>query len=96
MKQYLIHAYDHTDAQALERRMTARPVHLELVKKLKETGNFVLGGAILNEYGQMIGSNIVLQFETQEEFDAYTASEPYINQKVWEKIEIRNFRVASV
>jgi uncharacterized protein YciI len=96
MNQFLIHAYDHTDTQALDRRMAARPAHLDLVKKLKETGNFVLGGAILNDYGQMIGSNLIVQFETQEEFDAYLAIEPYIHQKVWEKIEIRPFRVANV
>jgi uncharacterized protein len=96
MQQYLIHAYDYTDEQALDRRMTARPAHLELVAKLKSTGNFVLGGAILDENGKMIGSNLVVQFETKEELDAYQAEEPYIKGKVWEKIEVTPFRVATV
>jgi uncharacterized protein YciI len=96
MQQYLIHAYDYTDAQALDRRMSARPFHLEAVKKLKESGNFIMGGAILNDEGQMIGSNLVVQFAHREELDAYLAIEPYVLQKVWEKIEIRLYRVANV
>ncbi|TAH21926.1 MAG: hypothetical protein EAZ08_01995 [Cytophagales bacterium] len=96
MQHFLIHAYDYTDAQALDRRMAARPAHFEGIKKLKETGNFVLGGAILNDEGQMIGSNAVLQFETKEDLQAYLAIEPYIVQKVWEKIDIKMFRVASI
>ncbi len=96
MQQYLIHAYDYTDAQALERRMAARPAHFENVKNFKETGNFILGGAILSDEGQMIGSNAVFQFETKEELDAYLAHEPYVTGKVWEKIEVKLFRVANV
>lgn len=96
MKQFLIHAYDYTDAQALDRRMAARPAHFEGIKKLKETGNFVLGGAILSEEGQMIGSNAVLQFETEEDLQAYLAIEPYIVQKVWEKIDVKSFRIANI
>lgn len=96
MQHFLIHAYDYTDAQALDRRMAARPAHFEGIKKLKETGNFVLGGAILNDEGQMIGSNAVLQFETKEDLDAYLAIEPYIVQKVWEKIDVKMFRVANI
>jgi uncharacterized protein len=96
MQQYLIHAYDYTDAQALERRMAVRPLHLELMAKFKLSGNYVLGGAILDAQGKMIGSNLVLQFETKEELDAYQAQEPYIQNKVWEKITITPFRVATV
>ena len=96
MKQFLIQAYDYTDAQALDRRMATRPFHLEIAKKLKESGNFVMGGAMLNADDKMIGSVMVLQFETQAEFDEYYANEPYIKQKVWEKIEVKPFRVANV
>ena len=96
MNQYLIYAHDYTDAQALDRRMAARPSHLETVKKLKETGNFILGGAILNDQQQMIGSTLVLQFETTEAFQQWYNHEPYILQKVWENIEVKPFRVANV
>jgi uncharacterized protein YciI len=53
MKQYLINALDFTDAEALERRMHARPAHLESVKEAKSKGHYLIGGALLNDHGQM-------------------------------------------
>jgi uncharacterized protein YciI len=96
MKQYLITGYDYTDAQALERRMNVREHHLEGAHKLKDSGNYVVGGAILDDSGIMIGSMMVLQFETEEELNAWRENEIYIRAKVWEHIDIRPFRVAPV
>lgn len=96
MKQYLIYAHDFTDNEAIERRMAVRPNHLEVVKKLKENNNFILGGAILNDDGKMIGSTMVLQFETEEEFQDWYQNEIYISGRVWDKIEVHPFRVANV
>ncbi|MDB5112588.1 MAG: hypothetical protein JWR67_3702 [Mucilaginibacter sp.] len=96
MKQYLITGYDYTDEGALDRRMGVRPHHLDAAKELKEKGNYLMGGAILNEESQMIGSVMVLQFETEEELEAWKKSEPYITQKIWESVDIKPFKVASV
>jgi uncharacterized protein len=94
MNQYLVTAYDYADA--LQHRMNVRPHHLDGAKELKENGNYVLGGAILNDDGQMMGSVMVLQFETEEELQVWQQSEPYITQKVWETVDIKPFRVATV
>ena len=96
MNQYLITAYDGTHENALENRMNVRPYHLESVKKMKERGNFILGGAILNDEGKMIGSTMILQFEDPQELQNWIDSEPYIQQKVWEKFDVKPFRVANV
>lgn len=96
MKQYHIHALDFTDANALERRISARQAHLDGAKLLKETNNFIVGGAILSEEGKMIGSNLILQFETKIELDKWLNYEPYITNKVWDKIEITLFKMADV
>ena len=94
MNQYLITAYDGTDENALERRMNVRPFHLEGAKKLKEDGNFIIGGAMLNEEGKMIGSTMILQFENLSELQNWIDNEPYLLQKVWEKFEVKPFRIA--
>jgi uncharacterized protein YciI len=94
MIQYLITAYDFTDEGALERRMNVRPHHLDGARLLKEKGNYVLGGAMLNDDGKMIGSTMVLQFETEEELHAWQHGEPYITQKIWESVDVKPFRVA--
>ena len=96
MKQYLITAYDYTYEDSLQNRIDVRPHHLDGAKELKEKGNFILGGAMLNDDGKMIGSVMVLQFETDEELEAWKKSEPYITQKVWETVDIKPFRVANV
>ena len=96
MQQYVIIAQDGTDENALDRRMEVRPFHLEGAKKLKENNNFVIGGAMLDEAGKMNGSVMILQFETDEEFKNWYENEPYIKGKVWQKIEVKPFRVANV
>lgn len=96
MNQYLITAYDFTDTDALNRRMAVRPLHLDAARQLRETGNFVLGGAMLNDDGKMIGSVMVLQFETEEQLAAWKQDEPYITQKVWETVDIKPFKVANL
>ena len=61
-----VFAWDGTDDKSLERRMNARPAHFECARKLKSSNNFILGGAMLDDTGKMIGSAMVVQFETEE------------------------------
>ncbi|GAC1304915.1 MAG: YciI family protein [Mucilaginibacter sp.] len=96
MNQYLVTAYDYTDTEALQRRMNVRPHHLDAAKDLKANGNYVVGGAILNDDGKMIGSVMILQFETEEALNAWKQNEPYITQKIWESVDVKPFRVATV
>ena len=96
MKQYLIIAQDGKDEEALERRKEVRPVHLAGSKKLKENGNFVIGGAMLDDDSNMRGSIMIVQFETREDFQKWYDNEPYITGGVWKEIEVKAFRVAEV
>jgi uncharacterized protein YciI len=94
--QYVIHAYDHTDAGALDRRMAVRPNHLDYVRQLKEKGQFILGGALLGPEGKMIGSMLLLDLDTEDQLNEYLKTDPYIVQGVWEKVDARPFRKADV
>ena len=94
--QFLLVAYDGNDSGALERRMKARPQHLEKVVYLKKRGEFLLGGAILDDSGKMIGSMIVYEFPDRSALDESLQKEPYIIQGVWKHIEIRPYRLASI
>jgi uncharacterized protein YciI len=96
MKQYLITAYDYKDSGALERRMKVRPNHFIGTRDLKERGYFIFGGAILDDHGKMIGSVMVMQFETEEQLGLWKQTEPYIVQKIWETYEVKPFKVADV
>jgi len=96
MNQYIVTGYDYTDEGALQRRMDVRPHHLDAAKQLKESGNYLIGGALLNEEGKMIGSVMILQFETEEGLEAWKQSEIYITQKIWESVDVKPFKVAGV
>jgi uncharacterized protein YciI len=94
--QFLLIAYDGTDSGALGRRMNVRPGHLDRISVLKKTGEFLFGGAILDESGKMIGSMILYEYPDRSSLDNQLKSEPYITEGVWVKIEIKPFRLAKI
>lgn len=94
--QFLLIAFDGTDPGALERRMKVRPEHLEKIAVLKKKGNFLLGGAILDNNQTMIGSMIVYEFPDKPALDESLRDEPYITKGVWQKVEIRPYRLAHI
>lgn len=94
--QFLLVAYDGTDPGAPERRMKSRPEHLEKIAVVKKAGQFLCGGAILNDEGNMIGSMILYEAENRLALDRMLENEPYIYNNVWEKIDIRPFRMAKI
>jgi uncharacterized protein YciI len=93
--QFILIAYDGTDG-GLERRMKSRPEHLEKISHVKKAGKFLCGGAILDNKETMIGSMILYEVADRAELDSILKDEPYIYNKVWDKIEIRPFRMAKV
>ncbi len=87
--QFLIRAYD--GEGKLDKRMEVRPRHLEGMKKLN--GHFISAGGLLDEEGKMKGSALIMDFESRKELDEYIANEPYVVEKVWEKIVVEPINV---
>ena len=87
--QFLIKAYD--GEGMLERRMAVRPRHLEGMKKLGK--HIICAGGLLDDAGKMKGSALVLDFDSRAGLDDYLASEPYITEGVWEKVEVETMNV---
>ncbi|WP_244613341.1 YciI family protein [Modicisalibacter radicis] len=75
MKQHAVVAYDYTNEDALERRLTNREPHLKGVRRLAADGHFISGGAILDEAGRMIGSNAHLAFTDRLALGAWLETE---------------------
>ena len=94
MPQFVVIAYDGTDAAALDRRMAVRPAHLENVKPMVDAGQLKAGGAILDDAGKMIGSVTICNFPDRAALDHWLATDPYVTGNVWQKIEIKPFRLA--
>lgn len=94
--QFLLVAYDGTDPDALQRRLKVRGDHFKQIDELKVKGNFLVGGAILDDSGKMIGSMIVYDYPDLKSLREMLKDEPYITGNVWEKIDIRPFRLATI
>ena len=58
--QFVVYAHDYPDAW--ERRLEVRESHLEGVRRMKSEGSFVLGGALLDDAGGMVGSMMLVEF----------------------------------
>ena len=87
--QFIITAHD--GEGMLARRLEVRPQHLENMGKIK--GKVLCAGGLLDEEGKMKGSVLVLEFPDRASLDEYLESEPYIREKVWEKVEVETMNV---
>lgn len=90
--QFVIKAYD--GENMLEKRLEVRPRHLDNLSKVN--GKIICAGGLLTEEGKMKGSILILDFENKELLDEYLASEPYIIEEVWEKVEVEPMNVVIV
>jgi len=73
-----------------------RPEHLEKIEVLKSKGEFLAGGAILDNDSRMIGSMIVYEYPDRNALDEKLKEEPYFTKGVWKKVEIQPFRMAMI
>ncbi|MET4700643.1 uncharacterized protein YciI [Constrictibacter sp. MBR-5] len=92
--QFLVTAYDGTDPEAPARRQAVREAHLVGARRMTEEGRILIGGAILDDAGGMIGSCCIVDFATRAELDEWLRTDPYVTGGVWQKIEVVPFRAA--
>lgn len=87
--QFMIKALD--GENKLAKRMEVRPRHLEGMEKLRS--HIICAGGLLDNEGKMKRSVLILDFPSRDDLDSYLASEPYLVEQVWEKIEIETMNV---
>lgn len=83
---------------SLEKRLAARPAHLERLQLLQQQGRLILAGphpAIDSEDpGQdgFTGSLVVAEFESLEQAQAWADIDPYIKAGVYEQVTVKPFK----
>lgn len=83
---------------SLERRLAARPAHLERLKALQDAGRLILAGPCpaidAPDPGPagFAGSLIVAEFESREAAEAWAAADPYVLAGVFARTTVRPFR----
>ena len=91
--QFLVIARDHTDQEALDRRMANRQAHIEHCDAARDRGEQLTGIALLNDEGKMCGSVMLFEYPSRAELDEALKKEPYVTGNVWKDIEITNCKV---
>ena len=85
-------------ANSLEKRLAARPAHIERLQQLKAEGRVVLAGphpAIdSNDPGAagFSGSLIVAEFDSLAAAQAWADQDPYIAAGVYDKVVVKPFK----
>ena len=86
---YAIVAYDKT--HGLDHRMEVRPDHL---KHLDTRGDkLLIAGPFLDDKGDMVGSFMVIEAESQAEAEATFGRDPFVVQGVFDSITIKPWRL---
>ena len=89
--QFVINAYDGKDAY--DTRMSVRPQHLENIAGLNKAGHVICAGGMTNGEGKLIGSVLIMDFDSREMLDDYLANEPYVKANVWQDIKVEPINV---
>lgn len=91
--QFLVIGRDGNDADALNRRMAARPAHIALGDKTRDAGNLLYAAAICDDAEKMVGSAMILEFDSRAALDHWLKEEPYVTGKVWATVEVEPCKI---
>lgn len=93
---YVIYGEDVPDS--LEKRMAARPAHLERIKVLLDEGRLILAGpcpaidSLDPGPAGFSGSLIVAEFESLAAAEAWADADPYVSSGVYGKVTVKPFK----
>ncbi|HEY3943566.1 MAG TPA: YciI family protein [Acidimicrobiales bacterium] len=90
---FLVLAWDRATEEGVARRDGARPDHAAAIRERWERGEVVLGAGILDDAGVVRGSLVVVDLPGAADVEAYLATEPFVTQDVWERVEVHPLRV---
>ncbi len=94
---YAIIAEDVEDS--LEKRVAARPKHLERLNKLRDEGRLIIAGPCpaidSNDPGEagFSGSLIVAEFDDLESAQAWADSDPFVAAGVYSSVVVKTFKM---
>ncbi len=89
MALFVMTCIDHKDA--LDRRMGARPAHLDYVKV--NLAMLKVAGPLLDDDGQMAGSFFIIEAENKAAVEAFNAADPYVLANVFQSVDIRAIKI---
>ncbi len=92
--QFLVLGWDGTDDAATARRDAARPAHLAKVAELRQQGHLLVGAPLLGDGDRILGSVLVVDFDSRDQLDEWLREEPLQLDDVWQRVEVHRCRVS--
>lgn len=92
--QFLVVAWDGSDPDAPARRQAVRSEHLRGASAMAARGEMAVGGAILDDDGNMIGSACIVEMPDRAAVDEWLRTDPYVTGQVWKHVDVYPFRTA--
>ncbi len=93
MPLFVVQCTDHDNV--LEKRLQARPAHLERLNSLLEQGRLVIAGPMPKDANDLTqgfwGSVIIVDFDSQNDLETWLADEPYLHAGVYKSVDIKPF-----
>jgi len=93
---YAIISEDNNDS--LDKRLGARPAHIERIKQLNDAGQLIIAGphpAVDSEdpgTNGFTGSLIIAEFDSLESAQTWANADPYITADVYKKVTVKPFK----
>lgn len=87
---YAVSCYDKENS--LNLRMATREKHLAFASNAG--ARIIVGGALLSNDDQMIGSHMIVEANDRSALDAFLATDPYALAGLFEKITIKPMKIA--
>jgi uncharacterized protein YciI len=100
MRQWLVRAWHGKEEEPLDRRMAVRSIHsvpsILLAREWKRLGQFGFRRALLDSQGRMMGSAMAVQFEWEDDPQAWLSHKPCLIQRVLVRFGNHPFRAAEI
>lgn len=89
MPLFVLEVHDRPDAGALRRN--TRPAHLAWLAT--QSARVKVGGPLLDGGGDARGSLLIVEAEGEAELRAWAADDPYVRAGLFERVEVRPWRL---
>ena len=89
MPSFCVHAFDRPDR--LADRHHLRDTHRARLRRHDHPVTVRIGGPLLDDREQMIGTMLVIEAETRDAVEAYWAGDPYVTADLFESVSIQRF-----
>lgn len=89
MPYFCVHALDHEGR--LDDRKRLRDSHRARLRQHDHPVVVRVGGPLLGDAGEMMGSLLIIEADTRADVEAYLADDPYVREGLYRQVTISTF-----